>query len=91
MNIRDFLDVKELQLLQDKFSAVTGLAAIACDANGEYITESSNFTDFCMKYTRGSAEGSRRCVKCDTECKDTYTGRRENRQCNWRTGSPVRA
>ena len=45
MDIRDFLDVKELQLLQDKFSAVTGLAAIACDANGEYITEGSNFTD----------------------------------------------
>ena len=72
MNIRDFFVFLELQLLQDKFSAVTGLAAIACDANGEYITESSNFTDFCMKYTRGSAEGSRRCVKCDTECKDTY-------------------
>lgn len=72
MDIRDFLDIEQLQLLQDKFSDATGLAAIACDENGEYITEGSNFTDFCMKYTRGSAEGSKRCVKCDTECKDTY-------------------
>lgn len=72
MDIREFLDLDQLQLLQDKFSDATGLAAIACDDKGEYITEGSNFTDFCMKYTRGSAEGNRRCVKCDTECTGTY-------------------
>lgn len=72
MDIRDFINVEKLQELQDKFSEATGLAAIACDNNGEYITEGSNFTDFCMKYTRGSAEGSRRCIKNDTECDGTY-------------------
>lgn len=72
MDIRDFMDLNKLQALQDKFSDATGLAAIAVDNKGEYITEGSNFTEFCMKYTRGSAEGNRRCIKCDNECTGTY-------------------
>ena len=72
MKISDFMDLKKLQSIQDQFSDATGLAAIATDADGNYITEGSNFTDFCMKYTRNSAEGNRRCVKCDTECTGTY-------------------
>ena len=72
MNIREFVDLKLLQRIQDLFSDATGLAAIAVDDKGEYITKGSNFTNFCMKYTRGSEEGSRRCVKCDTECTGTY-------------------
>ena len=58
MEIRDFMDVSKLQDIQDKFSNATGLAAIAIDAKGEYLTEGSNFTDFCMKYTRGSTKGN---------------------------------
>lgn len=72
MKLKDFFDLKELQDIQDQFSDATGLAAIALDAEGNYITKGSNFTDFCMKYTRGSEEGSKRCVKCDTECTGTY-------------------
>ena len=72
MKISDFMDLKQLQSIQDQFSDATGLAAIAVDADGNYITEGSNFTEFCMKYTRNSKEGMRRCVKCDTECTGTY-------------------
>ena len=72
MKISDFMDLKKLQSIQDQFSDATGLAAIAVDAEGNYITKGSNFTDFCMKYTRTSAEGKKRCVKCDTECSGTY-------------------
>lgn len=72
MKISDFMDLDKLQRIQDQFSDATGLAAIAVDAEGNYITKGSNFTDFCMKYTRNSQEGMRRCVKCDTECKGTY-------------------
>lgn len=72
MNIRDFMDLAKMQEVQDKFSNATGLAAIAVDKDGEYLTEGSNFTDFCMKYTRGSNEGNKRCIKCDTECSGTY-------------------
>lgn len=67
MELKDFMDLSKLQEIQDHFSNATGLAAIAVDMNGKYITTGSNFTDFCMKYTRGSAEGNRRCVKCDNE------------------------
>lgn len=72
MDIRDFMDLEMLQKIQDQFSDATGLAAIAIDSKGDYITKGSNFTDFCMKYTRASEEGARRCIKCDTECKGTY-------------------
>lgn len=72
MELKDFMDLSKLQEIQDSFSNSTGLAAIAVGKNGEYLTEGSNFTDFCMKYTRGSAEGNRRCIKCDNECTGTY-------------------
>ncbi len=72
MYLKDFMEMDQLQKIQDMFSDATGLAAIAVNQDGEYITEGSNFTDFCMKYTRNSAEGNRRCVKCDNECKGVY-------------------
>ncbi|MBO5371843.1 MAG: PocR ligand-binding domain-containing protein [Lachnospiraceae bacterium] len=72
MELKDFMDLSKLQNIQDRFSNATGLAAIAVGIHGEYLTEGSNFTDFCMKYTRGSEEGNRRCVKCDNECTGTY-------------------
>lgn len=72
LNIRDFIDLEEFQKMQDRISTATGVAAIAVGVDGKYLTEPSNFTDFCMKYTRGSTEGERRCVKCDNECTGTY-------------------
>lgn len=72
MELKDFMDLSKLQQIQDSFSNATGLAAIAVGIHGEYLTEGSNFTDFCMKYTRGSKEGNKRCIKCDNECTGTY-------------------
>lgn len=72
MKLSDFMDFKTLQEIQDQFSDATGLAAIAVDSDGNYITTGSNFTDFCMKYTRGTKLGLERCVKCDNECTGTY-------------------
>lgn len=72
MKILDLIDSKTLQAIQDMFSDATGLAAIAIDDKGEYITEGSNFTDFCMKYTRETKVGKQRCEKCDAECTGTY-------------------
>ncbi len=72
MKLADFMDMAQLQKIQDAFSDATGLAAIAVDNEGNYITKGSNFTDFCMKYTRGCSEGARRCQKCDVEGKGVY-------------------
>lgn len=64
--------MNEFQRIQDLFSDATGLAAIAVDSKGEYISRGSNFTEFCMKYTRGNAQGLERCSKCDREGKGSY-------------------
>jgi len=72
IDIKKFIDLNALQKIQDQFSDSTGLAAIAVDAEGNYITKASNFSDFCMKYTRGSQEGLRRCQKCDAEGSGSY-------------------
>lgn len=72
MRISDYITPQLLQEIQDNFSDATGLASIAVDNDGKYITKGSNFTDFCMKYTRNTKEGLRRCVKCDNECTGTY-------------------
>ena len=72
MDIKQFMDMELLQQIQDLFSTSTGLAAIAVDTEGNYITKPSNFTDFCMKYTRGSEDGNKRCIRCDNECTGTY-------------------
>lgn len=72
IDVREFMDLRLLQEIQDDWAATTGMAAIAVDINSKYLTEPSNFTDFCMKYTRGSKIGAERCLKCDVECKGTY-------------------
>ena len=72
MELKEFMDISKLQKIQDNFSNATGLAAIAVGNDGQYLTEGSNFTEFCMKYTRGSKEGNRRCIKCDNEGSGTY-------------------
>lgn len=72
MNILEFIDLNKLQELQDMFSNATGLAAIAVDLQGNFLTKPSNFTDFCMDYTRKSSVGSSRCAKCDAEGKGAY-------------------
>lgn len=72
MHLRDFFDLKLLDSLMKDWSKATGLATIAVDNEGKYISSEIGFTDFCMKYTRGSSEGAKRCIKCDNECTGTY-------------------
>lgn len=61
----ELIETEILQKIQDSFSSLTGMAAITTDKEGAPITKGSNFTDFCMKYTRQSAKGAERCEKCD--------------------------
>lgn len=74
LKFTDVIDVNSLQNIQDAFSNATGMAAISVDLEGN-VTRESNFTDFCIKYTRGTKEGMRRCLNCDltgaNECKTT--------------------
>lgn len=67
INLSDLIDIKFLQELQDVFAKTVNIASIMVDDNGP-ITEPSNFTDFCIKYTRGSQLGYKRCNDCDIRC-----------------------
>lgn len=72
IKIQDFCDMDRFEKIMDNWAKSTGLATVAVGADGEYISECYNFTDFCIKLTRGSEEGCRRCVKCDQEGKGIY-------------------
>ena len=65
LRLTDLIDTEVLQKIQDGFSDMTGMAALTTDANGVAVTEGSNFSDFCMKYTRTSKVGCARCEQCD--------------------------
>lgn len=67
IQLKDVYDVDFLQKFQDNFSTALGVASITVDAEGNPLTKPSNFTDFCMKYTRGSAAGLKACMACDRE------------------------
>lgn len=72
MNVLDFVKLEELQKMQDMFAVATGMAAVTVDLEGKFITKPSNFTDFCMNYTRKTDLGAARCAKCDAEGKGSY-------------------
>lgn len=63
--LTDLISVGTLQSIQDGFAKLTGMAALTTDADGNAVTNGSNFTDFCMDLTRKSREGCRRCGQCD--------------------------
>ncbi len=72
MRIQDFTDMNKFEEIMSNWAKATGLATVAVGADGKYISECYNFTDFCIGLTRGSEEGKRRCEKCDREGTGVY-------------------
>ena len=72
MKIQDFADMERFESIMSDWAKATGLATVAVGADGKYISGCYNFTDFCIKLTRGSKEGCRRCEKCDAEGRGVY-------------------
>lgn len=72
MVIQDFCDMKKFEEIMKNWALATGLATVAVGADGKYISGCYNFTDFCIKYTRGSAEGCKRCEHNDATGKGIY-------------------
>lgn len=72
MKIKDFADMNKFESIMSNWAEATGLATVAVDAQGNYISECYNFTDFCIKLTRGSTTGRERCEKCDREGHGVY-------------------
>lgn len=64
IKLTDLIDIKLLQKFQDTFAKAMNVASITVDKDGP-ITEPSNFSDFCLEYTKGSKLGIKKCVECD--------------------------
>ncbi|MEH2941514.1 PocR ligand-binding domain-containing protein [Lachnospiraceae bacterium KK002] len=72
MKLQDFCDMEKFEEIMNNWASSTGLATVAVGDDGEYISDCYNFTDFCIKLTRGSDEGRKRCEKNDREGKGVY-------------------
>lgn len=72
VKIQDFCDMKQFEIIMKNWAMSTGLATVAVGANGKYISECYNFTDFCINLTRGCEEGKKRCEHCDATGKGVY-------------------
>jgi ligand-binding sensor protein len=65
LKVQDVFDMDFLQRLQDNFAKSVGMSAVTVDINGVPITKPTDWTDFCMKHTRNSALGCKRCQEND--------------------------
>ena len=73
IKIQDFCDMNKFEEIMRNWAQSTGLATVAVGGDGTYISDCYNFTDFCIKLTRGGAEGCKRCEKNDREGKGVYS------------------
>lgn len=73
VKIEEFCDMEKFENIMSNWAISTGLATVAVGADGQYISKCYNFTEFCIDLTRGSAEGCRRCEKCDREGTGVYS------------------
>lgn len=65
VKLKDIFDIDFLQKFQDDFSTAVGFSSITVDIDGTPVTNPSNFSEFCMEYTRKSPEGLKKCMECD--------------------------
>lgn len=72
MKIQDFCNMDKFEQIMKNWAVSTGLATVAVGADGQYIRDCYNFTEFCIDLTRGNAEGKKRCEKCDREGTGVY-------------------
>lgn len=73
MKIQDFCDMAKFEEIIRNWASATGLAAVAVDPEGSYISNTYNFTDFCNRLTKGCQEGKRRCNKCEMQGEGVYS------------------
>jgi len=73
MKLQDFCDMNKFEEIMRNWAHSTGLATVAVGEDGHYISDCYNFTDFCIKLTRSSREGCKRCEKNDREGKGVYS------------------
>ena len=84
LKVQDIFDIELLQQIQDSFARAVGMTAVTVDLEGSPITKPTDWTDFCMNYTRKSPIGCKRCMECDRKGGETVaqTGRPSVYECH---------
>ncbi|MFP4370230.1 MAG: PocR ligand-binding domain-containing protein, partial [Candidatus Kapaibacterium sp.] len=67
VHLKDLIDIRELQEIQDAFANATGIASIITEPNGAPITQPSNFCELCSQIIRQTEKGLRNCMNSDAE------------------------
>ena len=62
--LKDLVNLKDLQQIQDAFAAANDVASIITDVDGKPITKASNFCAVC-KIIRSTKKGYRYCLQSD--------------------------
>lgn len=62
--LEEIVNIKTLQIIQNKFTDLTSLAAVITNAEGYPVTELSNFRKICH-HIRSTPQGYRRCMESD--------------------------
>lgn len=70
MDIREFMELENLQRILEKFSAATDLAVTAIDNKGEELAASSNVSDSSRKLVHGMSLDKQKTITFD----DDFTG-----------------
>ncbi len=66
IHFEDLFDIRDIQRLQDDFSAATGVASIITQVDGTPITRPSNFCRLCNNIIRKTEKGYANCCKSDS-------------------------
>ena len=56
-----------MQEMQDLFIFRSNISTCISDCDGQCLTNAYELCDFCVKYIKRTAEGKRRCDKCDVD------------------------
>lgn len=67
LQLKDIFTIELLQELQDSFFDLTGLSLGISDSRGIPVTRHRACHEFCLKYTKGSPLGLKRCIECDNK------------------------
>jgi ligand-binding sensor protein len=66
LSLQEFIDLDELQAIQDSFAETTGISSVFLSPEGKPLTRLTNPTGFCS-LIHSTEEGKRRCVRSFVE------------------------
>ncbi len=92
-NLSEILDRQEIQILQDRFTRITGVASVITELDGTPFTGFSGICSFCSAI-RNNPEGMKNCLRNNVNFNDMSSDRVSLLRCPatdlWETGVKIR-